>query len=525
MSTWSSNLAAYSLQVAAIVLVGVVLPWALRLRHPRALLGYWQALLAAVLVLPLVQPWHVASPAASGALGAVLVSTAVSVETAPHGTPWATVVAWVILAGACTRLAWLALGLTRLRGAVASAAPLDPLPPAIADARRRLCVSAHVRLSSRGEGPLTFGWRHPVVLLPPDVLAMPPAQQRAVACHEFVHARRGDWLFLVGEELVRAALWFHPAIWWLLERIALAREQAVDREVVELTGSRRPYLDALLRIAAAPPRPLAPAPALHRHAHLRRRIGLILQEGSMSTRRIVLSLALVTIALAATGHVVAATFPLQAAPGLSAEQSAPALSAEQPATTPPPAKYGKNDPPPRKLKHVAPAYPPEARAQGIEGMVILELTLDASGAITSVRTVKGHPLLEPAAVAAAKQWVFEPPKKAPALLTITVNFVLDKENVGARIVSDDSPGAAKEPALRPIKEVRPKYPAQARTDKITGGVNVHITVDAKGHVIEAVAVSGPEALREAAVAAAREWQFEPPGVSVKTTLEFQFVLK
>ena len=42
-----------------------------------------------------------------------------------------------------------------------------------------------------------------------------------------------DWLFTVVEELVRAVFWFHPAIWWLLGEIQLAREQAVDREVVE----------------------------------------------------------------------------------------------------------------------------------------------------------------------------------------------------------------------------------------------------------------------------------------------------
>ena len=59
-----------------------------------------------------------------------------------------------------------------------------------------------------------------------------PAMQEAILCHELLHVRARDWLFTVAEELVRAIFWFHPAIWWLLGEISLAREQVVDREVV-----------------------------------------------------------------------------------------------------------------------------------------------------------------------------------------------------------------------------------------------------------------------------------------------------
>jgi len=82
--------------------------------------------------------------------------------------------------------------------------------------------------------------------------------QDAILCHEILHVRRRDWLFTVVEELVRAVFWFHPAIWWLLGEIGLAREQAVDRQVVEVTKSREEYVDALLAIAGAQPRPTWP---------------------------------------------------------------------------------------------------------------------------------------------------------------------------------------------------------------------------------------------------------------------------
>ena len=53
------------------------------------------------------------------------------------------------------------------------------------------------------------------------------------------------------KRLVRAIFWFHPAIWWLLGEIQLAREQAVDREVIEMTQAQDEYVDALLAIAGA----------------------------------------------------------------------------------------------------------------------------------------------------------------------------------------------------------------------------------------------------------------------------------
>ena len=55
---WFQNLFAYCLQVALLAVAGLLMPRLLRLRTPRVLYAYWQALLAACLLLPLVQPWQ-----------------------------------------------------------------------------------------------------------------------------------------------------------------------------------------------------------------------------------------------------------------------------------------------------------------------------------------------------------------------------------------------------------------------------------------------------------------------------------
>ncbi len=67
MVEWSlANLAAWSVQAAAVVVAGAWLPTRLRLGVPRARLLLFRLLLVACVALPLAQPWH-AAPAAPAA--------------------------------------------------------------------------------------------------------------------------------------------------------------------------------------------------------------------------------------------------------------------------------------------------------------------------------------------------------------------------------------------------------------------------------------------------------------------------
>jgi hypothetical protein len=52
------NLAAWAVQVLLMGSLGALLPLVFRLRHPRTQLAYNHLVLAACLVLPLIQPWH-----------------------------------------------------------------------------------------------------------------------------------------------------------------------------------------------------------------------------------------------------------------------------------------------------------------------------------------------------------------------------------------------------------------------------------------------------------------------------------
>jgi TonB family protein len=65
------------------------------------------------------------------------------------------------------------------------------------------------------------------------------------------------------------------------------------------------------------------------------------------------------------------------------------------------------------------------------------------------------------------------------------------------------------------KLVKPVYPAAAKAVRASGAVNVQVTIDEKGSVVAASAVSGHPLLRASAVQAARESTFSPTLLSGK----------
>lgn len=60
------------------------------------------------------------------------------------------------------------------------------------------------------------------------------------------------------------------------------------------------------------------------------------------------------------------------------------------------------------INRVEPVYPPAAVAARVFGAALVEVTIDESGNVISVRGLSGHPLLKDAAVDAARGWTFKP---------------------------------------------------------------------------------------------------------------------
>ena len=62
----------------------------------------------------------------------------------------------------------------------------------------------------------------------------------------------------------------------------------------------------------------------------------------------------------------------------------------------------------QKLYAPEPVYPPIAKAAGAEGVVSVRITVDEDGNVVEARAVSGHPLLQSAAVDAARASKFKP---------------------------------------------------------------------------------------------------------------------
>jgi len=393
-SWWLGNLAEYSLQVGLLVTVGGLLPVVFRLREPRLRLVYWQVLLACCLLLPFVQPWHEPGPATFSTRFDFVASA--TPATVGHGLSWGFWVGAVLGTGVVARLLWLGVGMIRLARLRTTAKEMDDVP---VEAGRGIhfCVTPHL------DAPVTFGWLRPVVLLPESFYKAHPDTQIAVLLHEVVHIERRDWLWTVAEEVVRSALWFHPAVRWLVSRIQLAREQVVDREVVKRTGGREAYLRALVEITKARVAPaLSAAPAFLRKRHLKVRVQTLLEDVSMTKFRMIGSLATMAVVLTAAGVLVISHFPLHAAPQVE--------------------RVGNGTSAPRLVAKTEPSYTQEARDADVQGTVVLELEVWPDGKAHNVQVVRGLGYgLDEDATKTVQLWEFEPAMKEDKPVRVSAN--------------------------------------------------------------------------------------------------------
>jgi protein TonB len=83
---------------------------------------------------------------------------------------------------------------------------------------------------------------------------------------------------------------------------------------------------------------------------------------------------------------------------------------------------------PTKVTDVKPAYPSEAQAARVQGVVILEAVIDEQGNIANARVLRSIPLLDSAALGAVSQWRYTPTLlnggPVGVIVTVTVNFTI-----------------------------------------------------------------------------------------------------
>lgn len=414
LATFLQDLLAFAVQGVFVTAVAAALARVLPIERPGWKLAWWQAVLVAALALPFLGDW---APVVGDRIQIRLEGVgprAPSSILSVGRSYWPELVAAVLALGVLVRALRLVRGGLRLRACRRRATSFAP--ESLRGLADGIGAQAEVRLSPDVVVPATFGFRRPLVLLPAHVQDMEPDRQRGIVAHELIHVRRRDWPFAVVEEALLAVLWFHPAVHFLLGRIRLAREQCVDAAVVDTLGSRTAYLESLLEVARRHLR-AAPVPValfLGEH-HLTERVELLLKEVVMSKVRAITHLSVSALFLVLAGVVATSWFPL----------SASAAPEEKASATAEKAKVGE----PRLVHKVNPVYPPEAKKDHIEGVVHILARLAKDGSVAEATATDGHETLAEAALAAVRQWRYEPvlgPDQKPVevKLTITVNFRL-----------------------------------------------------------------------------------------------------
>ncbi len=216
--------------------------------------------------------------------------------------------------------------------------------------------------------PMAVGFLKPAVLIPENLLeGRAGAALDQILRHELAHlSRKDDWSNLV-QQLVKTALFFHPAIWWLSRRLTLDREIACDDHVLAATSTPRAYALFLTEVAGLVQyRSCSAAPAgWGRKSQLKERIHMILDPKRNSSTK----LAKARAGILTTAAALLAVLSLHAAPRLALAQS----------------KAGDTDSPTPSAKSIEPT----AQSTATISVLPLALPVKTESAVRSTESIAG----------------------------------------------------------------------------------------------------------------------------------------
>ena len=97
--------------------------------------------------------------------------------------------------------------------------------------------------------PAAIGfWKRTIVLPAWALRELPANDLNVVLLHELAHLRRWDaWTNLI-QKIVRSIFFFHPAVWWIENRLSVEREMACDDAVLEQTANPHGYATCLVSL-------------------------------------------------------------------------------------------------------------------------------------------------------------------------------------------------------------------------------------------------------------------------------------
>jgi TonB family protein len=258
-----------------------------------------------------------------------------------------------------------------------------------------------IRVTRERVTPVTIGIARRRIVIPEALVdGLTAAELRAVLLHEDAHRRRLEPLQVSIQNLAAGAFYFFPLLWPLLSRLRATSEMACDEAAVRCGVAAPDYARALARALQIGLAPAGPVTALAHGAPslTRRRFERLRHEGEyVLMKRHWFCLAVAALA--------AAVVSFSGISSLATADEAQKAPAQTPADQKDEAPYSI-----RIVHMVEPAYPEDARASDVEGMVLIKIALEADGTLKSAEItqgVEGYPSLADAALEAVKQWTFE----------------------------------------------------------------------------------------------------------------------
>lgn len=296
---------------------------------------------------------------------------------------------------AATSRPWLAQGLAVLWG-LASLVLLVRLvraaraaTSALRTGERAIVDGAPVVLSD-DTGPAVVGWVQPHVLWPRWLDEIDPSLRRLILQHEREHCRAHDPRWVLAAECAVVLMPWHPAVWWMRNRLRAAIELDCDARVLSAEDDASRYGRLLMMLAQRQPSMHLASMLAEPHSLLSRRIRTMTTTRPHNSRLLAAALSLVAVAAIVT----ACSSALNSGGGTApiARGTRPASQVVQPAG---PAQsyfeYQIDEPVQQGTGSGRPTYPAVQKAARIEAMVLAQFIVDTDGAVEpgTFKTLKG----------------------------------------------------------------------------------------------------------------------------------------
>lgn len=376
----------------AVLLMSALTAVAMRDRSAALRHGVWMAGLLGMATLALMAAVPIRWPAAVADIG----FGAIRVSAGPAVSGWSQL-PWFGLAWAAVSMGLLLrLGRSHLRAW------------RMAREGRTLGATDGIRIveAPAGMGPMTWGFRPAVILMPREAEGWSEVMRDAVLRHERAHCARGDFGWTLMARIIACVFWFQPLAWWAVYRIGVESERAADDAVLRAGVSGQSYAEWLVGIARTMRGAQSAALGIGGPTEFERRLRAVLDE---ETNRRELGRA-GAIALAAS--VVAVLLPMAAA-----QQGNPGGQVY---------RIGDDVSAPVLLHKVEPQYTEEAKDAKLEGTLLMAVEIDEEGIVRYMKVLRPLGLgLTEKAIEAVGQWRFKPGLKGGKPVRVQANIEIN----------------------------------------------------------------------------------------------------